>query len=155
MERTNGEDDIDKENANKKNPDEKTHKSRNSKEIGDWGEQLAKRYLEKKYPDKSVVWLNANGNMGKGYDFVVRKDGDDIAYYEVKSKLDESPTLFEVSGAQWDWARNLYSNGKGDMYCILLVSNAGTNEAKIREFINPVRIWKAGGIQAHPVNIRL
>jgi hypothetical protein len=151
----NDENDSGTEENEKDKPDKSPPKSNNSKEIGNWGEQLAKRYLERKYSDSSVVWLNSGGNVGKGYDFIIQRDGSDIAYYEVKSKVDEVPTLFEISGTQWNWARKLHTDGEGDKYIILLVSNAGNDKAKIREFKNPVALWKVGKIQADPVNIQL
>ena len=132
-----------------------TIKSRDKKAIGDWGEAVANRYLQKKYPSNDVVWLNKNGNVGKGYDFVIRDNGKDIAYFEVKSKTDESPQLFQVSGTQWSWAKELYNSQKGDMYRILLIANAGTAKPKIKVITNPVKLWKSEDIYADPVNIEL
>ncbi len=128
---------------------------KNSKQIGDWGETIAKKYLIKKYPKKDVIWLNGKGEVGKGYDFVIRANGEDIAYYEVKSKTDESPKLFQVSGTQWNWARQLHCLKKGDMYKILVISNAGAKRPKIREINNPVGLWKSDKLYADPVNIEL
>ncbi len=130
-------------------------KTRDRKAIGDWGESVANIYLEKKYPLDDVVWLNKSGSVGKGYDFVIRNNGEDIAYYEVKSKTDESPQLFQISGTQWNWAKQLYNSKKGDMYKILLVSNAGSRQPKIREINNPVGLWKSEKLYADPVNIEL
>ena len=127
----------------------------NSKKIGDWGESIANKYLEEKYSSNEVISLNKSGNIGKGYDFVIRNDEVDIAYYEVKSKTDESPQLFQVSGTQWNWAKQLHKSKKGDMYKILLVSNAGTKYPKIREISNPVELWKSEKLYADPVNIEL
>lgn len=132
-----------------------TIKSRDKKAIGDWGEAVANNYLQKKYPSNDVVWLNKNGNVGKGYDFVIRDNGEDIAYVEVKSKTDESPQLFQVSGTQWNWAKQLHNSKKGNMYRILLVSNAGKKQPKIREIINPVELWKSEKLYADPVSIEL
>ena len=127
----------------------------NSKAIGDWGEEVAEKYLNDKYPENEVVWLNRNGGIGKGYDFVIRSNGKDIAYYEIKSKTDESPKLFQVSGTQWNWAKKLHDSKKGDMYKILVISNAGTQQPKIREINNPVGLWKSGELYADPVYIEL
>lgn len=125
------------------------------KAIGDWGESVANNYLKEKYSSIEVVWLNENGNIGKGYDFVIRDNGVDVAYYEVKSKKDESPRLFQISGTQWNWAKHLHNSNKGDMYNVLLVSNAGTRQPKIREINNPVKLWKSERLYADPVNIEL
>lgn len=130
--------------------------SENSKEIGLWGEKYAKQYLEKKYPEYKVVWLNQSGNLGIGYDFVITNvEDNEIAYYEVKTKQDDNPTLFQVTGTQWEWAKKLHKDGRGNMYIILLVSSAGTDDVKAKEYPNPVTLWKEGKIYAHPVNIEL
>ncbi|MEC4684780.1 MAG: DUF3883 domain-containing protein [Nitrospirota bacterium] len=144
-------DNGEKERANGSNSD----KPKDSKAIGAWGESIANRYLVKKYSKNEVVWLNESGNVGKGYDFVIRENGEDIAYYEVKSKTDKAPQLFLISGTQWGWAKNLHNANKGGMYKILLISNAGKKEPKIREIINPVELWNAGKLYADPVNIEL
>ena len=94
-------------------------------------------------------------NIGKGYDFVIRDNGVDIAYFEVKSKIDESPQLFQVSGTQWNWAKELFNSQKGDMYRILLVANTGTAKPKITVITNPVKLWKSENLYADPVNIEL
>jgi hypothetical protein len=125
------------------------------KAIGDWGESIANKYLLKKYPKNDVQWLNKDGCIGKGYDFVIKNNGKDIAYYEVKSKTDESPKLFQISGTQWNWAKELHNTNKGEMYRILLISNAGKKETKIKEINNPVSLWKSGKLYAEPVNIQL
>ena len=138
--------------------DSNSNKPQDSKAIGDWGESIANRYLVNKYPENEVVWLNESRNVGKGYDFLIKKngeDGEDIAYYEVKSKTDETPQSFEVSGTQWNWAKKLHNSSKGDMYNILLISNAGERQPKIREINNPVELWKSGKLSADPVKIKL
>lgn len=123
--------------------------------IGDWGECVAKNHLIKKYPKYDVICLNEKGSIGKGYDFVIKDNGEEIAYYEIKSKIDESPKLFQISGTQWSWAKELYNDGKGDMYKILLISNAGTEQPTIKEINNPVSLWKSEKLHADPVNIEL
>jgi hypothetical protein len=132
-----------------------TIKPRDKKAIGDWGEAVANKYLQKNYPSNDVVWLNKNGNVGKGYDFVIRDNGKDIAYFEVKSKTEESPQLFQVSGTQWSWAKELFNSQKGDMYRILLIVNAGTAKPKIKVIKNPVQLWKSEDLYADPVSIEL
>ena len=148
-------DKIRKERGNDGNSD----KPKDSKAIGDCGEKLAYRYLVKKYPKNEVVWLNENGNIGKGYDFVIRENGKDIAYFEVKSKTDAAPQLFQISGTQWNWAKELYDSKRGDMYIILLVSNVGKGNKEspiiVKEINDPVALWKAGKLYADPVNIKL
>ena len=144
------------ESAKTETVDKSIPTSENSQDIGNWGEKYAKQYLEREYPEDDVVWLNQSGNVGKGYDFIVKnREDNEFAYYEVKAKLDENPTLFEMTGTQWEWARKLYEKGEGEKYIILLVSSAGTDTAKIKEYKNPLTLWKKGKIYAHPVNIEL
>lgn len=122
--------------------------------IGDWGERCARSYIESQHPDAKVEWLNEGRDLGRGCDYQVRENGQTY-YYEVKSRVDERPTVFEVTNAQWSLAQKLHTNGEGDQYRILLVSNAGKASAKLQEFKDPVGLWKAGKIYAHPVSIRL
>lgn len=130
----------------------------NSKAIGDCGELIAKKYLEKKHPESEnkIVWLNKNGCIGIGYDFVIKDNEDnDIFYYEVKSKTDELLKVFQISGTQWSWAKKLHQDKKGDMYIILLVSNVGKKETTIMEIINPIARFDANELDIDSVNIQL
>ncbi len=121
------------------------------RQIGQWGEHLAYGYLRRKHPDpEEVFWLNQNGNVGEGYDFVVREDDEDKIYYEVKAKVDFAPADFEVSRTQWEWARN-----QGAKYILLVVSNAGKQDCSIQEVKNPYGLWARGELYADPVKIRL
>jgi len=124
------------------------------RKIGDWGERYVRPYIENQHPDARVEWLNEEDNLGRGCDYQVRENGQTY-YYEVKSRVDERPTVFEVTNAQWSLAQELHANGNGDHYRILLVSNAGKESAKFQQFKDPVGLWKAGKIYAHPVSIRL
>lgn len=130
--------------------------TRDMKAIGEYGERVAYTYLsERRHPDKKVVWLNEHGNQGQGYDFVVKDDDRDLFYYEVKSKVDKSPKLFEISGVQWGWAKRLYNEGRGDMYIILLVSNVGETDPGVSLITDPYGRWITGDLYADPVSIEL
>ena len=136
----------------------KVTKNKHSKEIGNWGEYLVKLSLEKKHKEDEnicIVWLNENGNIGKGHDFVIKNSGNEIKYIEVKSKTLEEPELIEITGTQWEWARKLYEEGNGDKYNIYVVSNAGNKNAKITSIKNPIKLWKEGKLKAHPVNFEI
>ena len=143
--------DSGKERENTSKPDN----SKDSEEIGMYGERVANKYLLCKHPEHEVNWLNQKGNIGKGYDFVIKKDGEEVLYYEVKSKIGETPQLFQVSRAQWNWAKKLHSEGRGDAYCILLVSSVGAKKGIVKRYFDPVSLWKAGKIDADPINIKL
>lgn len=142
--------------------------------IGKWGEEFVFHSLKNKYyndtlqetetgfivtqfPDDKleIVWLNKNGNRGKGYDFVITKNDIELEYIEVKTKTKDSDELIKVSGVQWEFARNLFDKKEGDKYCFYLVKNAGEQNAEIKVLRNPIKLWKEGKLYAHPVNFKL
>ncbi|MBN2423550.1 MAG: DUF3883 domain-containing protein [Calditrichaceae bacterium] len=127
------------------------------KDIGKWGERFVYNHLQKQINQDNIeiIWLNENGDAGKGYDFSVVSDGREIEYIEVKSKTDSDPQLFEITGTQWEFARKLYNENEGDKYKIYVVSNAGTENAKIGIIKNPTKLWKEGKLYAHPVHFKL
>jgi hypothetical protein len=140
---------------------EKSKKERSTKKIkaiGEWGERHVFEYLYRKFveePDIKIIWLNENGDVGKGYDFSIVSEGREIEYIEVKSKIDEEPQLFEITGTQWEFARKLYNENEGDKYNIYVVSNAGSENTKIGIIKNPTKLWKEGKLYAHPVCFKL
>ena len=89
-----------------------------------------------------VIWLNANGNVGKGYDIVVRRRGEEIKYVEVKTKTSGDERVIRISGTQWEFARKLFNEGEGGKYTIYIVFNAGTADEEIRWLSNPIKHWK-------------
>ena len=132
--------------------------TKHSKEIGNWGERYVYKHLQEKFAKDSAVeinWLNNNGDVGKGYDFSILLDDKEIEYIEVKSKTNEAPKLFEITGTQWEFARKLYNENEGDKYKIYIVSNAGTSKAKIGIIKNPSKLWLEGKLYAHPVYFKL
>jgi hypothetical protein len=144
-----------------------------SKKIGGWGEEHVYHALKKKYEELGaiveldfgfkvnnngefeVTCLNKPGNTGKGYDFVIKKNGVEIEYIEVKTKIQEAEELIEVTGTQWEFARKLYDQNEGEKYSLYVVSNAGTLNAEIRILRNPIRLWKDGKLYAHPINFKI
>lgn len=128
------------------------------KDIGNWGERYVFKHLQEKFADKNeteIIWLNEKGYVGKGYDFSIMVAGEEIEYIEVKSKIDDKPQLFEITGTQWEFARKLYNENEGDKYKIYVVSSAGSDDAKIGIIKNPTRLWKEGKLYAHPVHFKL
>ncbi len=145
------------------------------KAIGDCGEKHVYRALKKKYQEQGdlletdsgfkivnaeneefkIIWLNKNHNVGKGCDFVVKKNGAEIEYIEVKTKIQEDPELIGVTGTQWEFARKLYNHDEGDKYYFYVVLNAGKENAQIHIYKNPIKLWKEGKLYAHPVNFKL
>lgn len=127
------------------------------KEIGNWGERFVYNHLQRQVnqDNTKIIWLNENGDAGKGYDISIVSNGREIEYIEVKSKTDSNPQLFEITGTQWEFARKLYNEDEGDKYKIYVVSNAGTENAKIGIIKNPTKLWKEGKLYAHPVHFKL
>lgn len=138
-----------------KSKDEKSKKQ--LKDIGKWGERFVYNHLQQQFnqDNAEIIWLNEKGDAGKGYDFSIVSDGKEIEYIEVKSKTDSDPQLFEITGTQWEFARKLYNENEGDKYKIYVVSNAGTENAKIGIIKNPTKLWRDGKLYAHPVHFKL
>ncbi len=137
-------------NKNKNDDSLNKYNSTDLINIGMWGEEYARKHLLEKHKNEEVIWCNENSKNNKGYDFVVRENGEDLFYYEVKSKTDENPYTFYISNSQWEWAKI-----QKNKYIILLVSNTGKKNPKIKEYINPVKLWHEGKIYASPVGIKL
>jgi len=156
-ESNNGNYDDESDTTDQDNPPKEISK-RQSKDIGNWGEKFVYNHLQKKFINQDnieIIWLNENNDVGKGYDFSILLDGKEIEYIEVKSKTDSAPQLFEITGTQWEFARKLYDENEGDKYKIYVVSNAGTEHAKIGIITNPTKLWKEGKLYAHPVQFKL
>lgn len=155
-------------------PDEDEPTTSDTQSIGNWGEEFVLHSLKTNYLNDTlqetetgftvtqfpedlieIIWLNKNGNRGKGYDFVKKKNGVEYEYIEVKTKTVDSDELIKVTGVQWEFARKLYDEGKGDKYCFYLVKNAGEENAEISVLRNPIKLWKEGKLYAHPVNFKL
>lgn len=151
------ENEIDTEMDTQDKPREERSKKQ-LKDIGNWGERFVYKHLQEEFANKAnveIIWLNKDGDVGKGYDFSIVSDSREIQFIEVKSKIDEAPQLFEITGTQWEFARKLYNENEGDKYKIYIVRNAGTGNAKIGIIKNPTKLWKEGKLYAHPVNFKL
>jgi hypothetical protein len=155
--------------------DDKPIDQHDKKKIGDWGEEYVFCALRSKYQQDNtisetdfgfkvvssksdsieVIWLNKHKNVGKGYDFVIKMNGEEIEYIEVKTKTKEAEELIDITGTQWEFARRLHENNEGENYSVYVVSNAGTSNAQIRILKNPIGLWKEGKLYAHPVKFRL
>jgi len=146
-----------------------------TKPIGMWGEKYVYNALKKRYQEQGdvietdsgfkvvyadgekfeIIWLNKHQDKGKGYDFVIRRNETETDYIEVKTKIEESEELIEVTGTQWEFARKLFDQNEGERYSFYVVSNAGKNNAEIHILRNPIKLWKEGKLYAHPVNFKL
>ena len=113
-----------------------------TKKIADWGEKYVYFSLKKKYEKKfsveetdwgfkagndnedgyEIYWLNLNGNVGKGCDFLIKKNGSDEIYIEVKTKECEDQEYLMITGTQWELARKLHRQGQGTKYWIYVVN---------------------------------
>lgn len=155
-------------NAQKKSP-------KFLKKIGRWGEEYVYQSLVERYKDfekfeetdsgfKSyfaegyifeIKWLNKSSETGRGCDLLILRNDLAIEYIEVKSKKDGKDELIEITGTQWEFARQLYNEGNGDKYYIYVVQNAGKSNSKIKIIQNPINLWYSGKLYAHPVNIKI
>ena len=147
-----------------------------SRSIGKWGEEYVFECLKEKYQrqgdlfetdngfmvktsdgeDYEIVWLNKYQDKGKGCDFIIKKNGKEIEYIEVKAKTHENGELIEVTGTQWEFARSLHNKNEGNKYFFFVVTNAGKrNNVRVRKIQNPIKLWKEGKLYAHPVNFKL
>lgn len=148
----------------------------NTKSRGRWGEKYVFETLKEKYQrhgelsetdygfkvkisdddEVKIVWLNKFQDRGKGCDFVIKKNRENIQYIEVKTKTHENDELIEVTGTQWEFARDLYEKNKGDKYFFFVVMNAGKKDSVlIKSIQNPIKLWKEGKLYAHPINFKL
>ena len=144
------------------------------KAIGNWGEKRVYEALKEKYQnfgpiietgsgfkvitdieEFEIIWLNKNQDIGKGYDISIKKNGTEIEYIEVKSKIHKEAELVEVQGTQWEFARKLFEQNQGEKYSFYVVLNAGKENASIKSYNNPIKLWKEGKLYAHPVNFEL
>ncbi len=152
-----------------------TPPTKHAKEIGRWGEQYVFKALLQEYNASSspvltnsgglintpdgrtieIVWLNIDKDHGRGCDFVVSVNGDESRYIEVKSTSEDEFQLLRITGTQWELARKLYDNHKGQQYWIYRVFNAGKSSARIITIQNPIELWKDGKLYAHPVNVEI
>ncbi|MBU0567457.1 DUF3883 domain-containing protein [bacterium] len=146
-----------------------------AKEIGLWGEKYVLKALKEQFKDDGIIedteygfrlinsqnesievrWLNVNSNVGKGYDFVIKKNTEEVEYIEVKTKQKEEDELIGITGTQWEFARKLFNQGEGDKYWIYTVVNAGQTDTKIKKLKNPIELWKGGRLYAHPIHFKL
>ncbi|MFQ5443648.1 MAG: protein NO VEIN domain-containing protein, partial [Nitrospinales bacterium] len=148
--------------------------TRIKKDIGQWGEECVLNHFKQEYRnlgsitdtergfrlrdgniETEVVWLNANSEIGKGYDFAVLKDNVETEYIEVKTKLGAEKELINITGTQWEFARKLFDQNQGEKYWIYSVVNAGQSNAKIFKIQNPIKLWKDGRLYAHPIQFKL
>lgn len=146
-----------------------------SRSIGRWGEQYVFRALLQDYDFKGIlvttesgatiatierqtieiVWLNIKKDRGRGCDFIIKVDGVESSYIEVKSTSQNEHQLFPITGTQWEFARKLFNNGQGEKYWIYRVFNAGKKDCRIETIQNPIEMWKEGKLFAHPINLEL
>ena len=154
---TPGGDEEDPRDPEDGDPPQDIQVSKYSKEIGDWGERCAKKFLEKEYRDIGTVhWLNIGSQVGIGCDFVIKDEqGYEIAYYEVKAKTIEEPELIKIEKAQWQWATKLHDQGRGDHYYLLVISKTGNRNPDCEVHKDPVKLWKEGKLKVQPIYLEL
>jgi len=140
--------------------------------IGEWGEEYAleclKHEMKEKYPTgviehtqdgfhvhqdagmvATVHWLNRLRDRGVGCDIEVI-ESDRTEHVEVKSTTTDGKEWFDVTKAQWELAQE-----SGDRFHLFLVRRAGSTHPELHDMRDPVKLWREGGLVAHPVRIRI
>ncbi|NCA67619.1 MAG: DUF3883 domain-containing protein [Clostridia bacterium] len=106
--------------------------------IGKWGEnfvfiKIKSKYIQEGYKitqmndnqfsafndqkEITVTKQNFSDMVQKGYDITIESD-EFIEYIEVKTREGSNRKSFNISGTQWQFAKSLELNGKGDNYSI-------------------------------------
>lgn len=145
-------------------------------EIGERGEKIVYNYLlNDRFSNKTDVvftndgfrfnadknekyqvrWLNVNGKVGKGYDFVISLNGKEIEYIEVKTTKKSGKSLHTITGTQWQFASDLFKKGQGEKYFIYVVKSAYTADPILLKIENPIKLWKDGKLYAHPIQFKI
>jgi len=157
------------EQSNNKSESEKKILTR---EIGRWGEKYVLRAISDDFKSDGIlqetetgaritthdsrvidiIWLNIKKERGIGCDFIIKQNGVEIAYIEVKSTSENEHQLFLITGTQWEFARKLFDEEQGDKYWIYCVFNAGKKNCRVETVKNPIKLWKEGKLYAHPIN---
>lgn len=127
------------------------------KSIGDWSEQYVYHYLQtfcedNKDKNYTVRWMNENGSVGHGYDFVLMQGEKELRYIEVKGRAQENGTI-EISKTQWAFAKYLHDRGEGDKFSIFMVQNAGKPFARLIPLNNPIQLWMDGKLTAQRIEL--
>ena len=143
-----------------------------NKITGNIGENLATEYLKnlgyeilndsqdsftarKDGKNIDVSRQNRNGKIQKGYDILVSDMEGEIEYIEVKSKKGNEKEFFKVSGLQWEFAKKLNEEGKGDKHYVYIVTNVRDKEKiAVTRMKNPYKAWLEGKLEVDPVRIK-
>ncbi len=147
--------------------------SSNKRSIGKWGEQYVFETLKEQLGKEVMItetdygfhvlqnglkiyWLNIKKEIGKGCDFVIKREDKEIEYIEVKTTTEGKEAFIEITGTQWEFARKLFNKGEGDKYIIYRVFNAGQkSNTQIKRLENPIKLWNEGRLYAHPIHLKL
>ena len=71
-------------------------------------------------------------------------DGEEVAYYEVKTRQDNSKNSIEISKFQWDCAKK-----EGEKYIILVITlETDDGKIEVKELCNLVKLWKDDMLKA-------
>jgi hypothetical protein len=125
------------------------------KDEGNWGENYVLKALKNEFCDNNdveIIDLNANGKTGVGADFCIKENNEIIRLVEVKTTTQPRGNPVEISGRQWETARNEFNINNGDVYWIYCVYNVDKTNPEIVRVQNPIQKWKDGLIIADPVN---
>ena len=125
------------------------------KQIGDYGEETVKNVLEKEFPSDKHLVLHKNSEItrGVGYDFEIKSNNNTIRYVEVKTTVDSESSKIKLSGAQWEFAKELYEKDEGHKLFVYCVFKAGDDKMSLKHIQNPYELFVKGKLKAHKVEL--
>jgi hypothetical protein len=117
-------------------------KSKQAKEVGDWGEREVLRFLQGLGGCAEIVHRAAQGET-QGWDIDYRDAAGQLHRVEVKGTVGAAFTTIDLTANEMRAARE-----HGDSYWIFLVANCLTDRARIQRICNPAArlsdgIWTA------------
>ncbi len=89
-----------------------------SEEIRQKSEKFVYELLQTKYPDKKIIWLNAEGESYSNHDFEILNESGDIEIVIECKGTPRNKETFYLTDYEWDYFREAK-----DIYQIIRVSN--------------------------------
>lgn len=125
--------------------------SKNSKKIGDRGEEIVYKYLNDesiKYNYKEIDWL-AKKNITPGYDIQYLDEENNTHCIEVKSTQSKNFVEFILTVNEWQAAM------EQEFYDVCLVSNCLSKNPEIFHLGNPYKLVSENKIEIEPASYKL
>lgn len=127
-------------------------RSRHSKLIGDFGEEIALKHLRKELSGveaASLRWV-ADENEKPGWDIEYRRDDAALIAVEVKATSGSRFASIEITENEWSAAREMK-----ERFCLLLVSNVKSLKPAIQVIWDPASLVDRGTWSSEATHYRL